>query len=55
MNQLLTTIFIIQTETETETVVYFNYLSNKISQVEIGNKYTFQYRISSLVPKGKDG
>lgn len=49
-NQLLATTFIIQTET----VAYFNYLNDKISHAEIGNKDKFLYRISSLLPIGKD-
>jgi len=52
-NQLLATTFIIQSGTET--VAYFNYLNDKISHTEIGNKDTFLDRISSLLPQGKDG
>lgn len=52
-NQLLATTFIIQSKTET--VAYFNYLNDKISHTEIGNKDKFLGRISSLLPKGKDG
>lgn len=52
-NQLLATTFIIQSDKET--VAYFNYLNDKISHTEIGNKETFLERISSLLPKGKDG
>ena len=52
-NELLATTFIIQSETET--VAYFNYLNDKISHTEIGNKDTFLNRISSLLPSGKDG
>ena len=52
-NELLATTFIIQLETET--VAYFNYLNDKISHAEIGNKDTFLNRISSLLPAGKDG
>jgi predicted GNAT family N-acyltransferase len=52
-NQLLATTFIIQSETET--VAYFNYLNDKISHTEIGNKKTFLDRISSILPQGKDG
>ncbi|MFX0555730.1 GNAT family N-acetyltransferase [Maribacter sp. CXY002] len=51
--QLLATTFIIQSEKET--VAYFNYLNDKISHTEIGNRETFLERISSLLPKGKDG
>lgn len=51
--QLLATTFIIQSETET--VAYFNYLNDKISHAEIGNKDTFLKRISSMLPAGKDG
>lgn len=52
-NQLLATTFIIQSETET--VAYFNYLNDKISHTEIGNKKTFLDRISSILAQGKDG
>ena len=52
-NQLLATTFIIQSDTET--VAYFNYLNDKISHTEIGNKDKFIQRISSLLPEGKDG
>lgn len=52
-NQLLATTFIIQSENET--VAYFNYLNDKISHTEIGNRDTFLNRISSLLPQGKDG
>lgn len=53
VNQLLATTFIIQSDTET--VAYFNYLNDKISHTEIGNKETFLDRISSLLPQGKNG
>lgn len=51
--QLLATTFIIQSDTET--VAYFNYLNDKISHTEIGNKDKFIDRISSLLPNGKNG
>lgn len=51
--QLLATTFIIQSDTET--IAYFNYLNDKISHTEIGDKDTFLNRISSLLPQGKDG
>jgi len=51
--QLLATTFIIQTEKET--VAFFNYLNDKISHTDIDNKNIFLERISSLLPKGKDG
>ena len=50
-NELLATTFIIQSDTET--VAYFNYLNDKISHTEIGNKDKFLDRISSLLPSGK--
>ncbi len=52
-NELLATTFIIQSEKET--IAYFNYLNDKISHTEIGNKDTFLKRISSLLPQGKNG
>ncbi|MDT0649750.1 GNAT family N-acetyltransferase [Autumnicola edwardsiae] len=51
--ELLATTFVIQSSTET--VAYFNYLNDKISHHEIGNKEKFIKRISSLLPIGKDG
>lgn len=52
-SQLLATTFLLQSETET--VAYFNYLNDKISHTDINNKSTFLTRISTLLPKGKDG
>lgn len=51
--ELLGTTYIIQSKTDT--VAYFNYLNDKISHTEIGNKTKFVDRISSLFPAGKDG
>jgi predicted GNAT family N-acyltransferase len=49
--ELLATTFIMQTDTET--VAYFNYLNDKISYKDIGNKEKFFERIASLLPNEK--
>lgn len=51
--QLLATTFIIQSNKET--VAFFNYLNDKISHSDIGDKEKFLERISSLLPIGKNG
>lgn len=52
-NELLATTFLIQSDTET--IAYFNYLNDKISHTEMGNREKFIERISSLFPIGKNG